>query len=193
MLAIQSCTSTPRYQLTLNEAAQISLPGKAPEQKKAGETVEVTKPMLIESPGKVSVLVLAGDPSEKKTVKLSLKSIETWGGNELESHIHQKTGDAIAEILQGMTSIQRKLATSDTTVALNEIRELRKKYPEAKYLGFVETAVLVILGEKEAAKILLVEALDAFPNDRDGLALAAEILPKKTKIKVEENEGLLSH
>jgi len=119
--------------------------------------------------------------------------MRAWGGPELETHMNQKTGEIVSEILRGMTSIQRRLSSHETEAALQEVRDLRKKYPQAKYLGFVETSALVLLGQKEAAQAALREALAAFPDDPDGQRLAAEILPARDQLGKEGIETSVGH
>ncbi|MCX6125221.1 MAG: hypothetical protein NTV34_10830 [Proteobacteria bacterium] len=193
IVGITACATSRSQKFELSEAAQVSYPGKAAVQKNAGDTLEVkSEPLLIESPGKVSVIVTPAN-SDSGTMKVSLQSVRAWGGPELETHLNQKTGEIVSDVLRGMTSIQRRLATRDTDAALQEVRDLRKKYPQVKYLGFVETSALVLLGQKKAAEAVLKEALAAFPDDQDGQKLAAEILRPEDQIGRDSNKAAVGH
>jgi predicted Zn-dependent protease len=189
MVGVTACATSHSQKVELSEAAQVVYPGKAAVQKNAGDILEVkNEPLLIESPGKVSIIVTPAK-SDSGTMKVSLQSVRAWGGPELETHLNQKTGEIVSDVLRGMTSIQRRLASRDTDAALQEVRDLRKKYPQVKYLAFVETSALVLLGQKKAAEAVLKEALAAFPDDQDGQKLAAEILRPEDQIRRNGNKA----
>ena len=80
----------------------------------------------------------------------------------------REVGDAISEIMMGITSIQKSVQRSDVDAASAKLDDLRKRFPEVRFLDFVSGSVLLLKGEKEAARKAVQRGLEAHPDYRDG-------------------------
>lgn len=136
---------------------------------KKGDVMPMPKgPLQVEAPGYVGVVVLPV-PSKPGEVDISLKPVDEFGGPQFSRTVNQRLNETISRVVEA----QKLLASGKARDALSIIETLQSKAPELTYLNFLKASCLVVLGERERARAALSVALDAFPDNEAGRALAA--------------------
>lgn len=127
----------------------------------AGESIQVSdKPVLIERPGHLGVLVL---PPAKATedFKLTLRPLSEFGGQYVDTYLNQY----LTKLLAKVTEVQKLLSQGKATQALETVKILRGEHPKVSYLMFLEASCHVVAGDSIKAKALLQRGLEEFPNE----------------------------
>jgi hypothetical protein len=142
------------------------------QQIKATESLKIVDktPMWVESPGKVPVL-LVPLKSESGKVKIDSPNVSTILKEETEIKIDQE----LSEITLHLTEVHRFIADRKFTVALQKISELKAKYPNIKFLEFIEASAAFLNGDRDRAMASLNKGLEAHPNYAFGLELKKKL------------------
>ena len=142
---------------------------ETPISKKKGEifSLSLDKPLLIQSPGHVSLMILPASEQVSQKIRVALKPITEWNSEAQQS----KNDRVLSELVLGVNSAQLLLSTQHSKEALAKIEELRGKYPKITSLKFLEASCLFVLGERVKAKVLLEGALQEFPDNKEGQEL----------------------
>lgn len=175
LVATSSCSTSGR-QITveLKRAALVTTADGKATQLKADEKFKVQdKPIFVESPGHVGMMLI---PLSKDTtdIQLSLRPIADWPGREFEERANEIASDVIAKVIQ----LQIDVASGKGNDLLRQIDDLTAKYPRVSYLKFMKVSALVIQGRKEDAVVSLTEALREFPSNPQGLSLFRDLTGK---------------
>ncbi len=163
----------------LDQDSGIRFGDSNPVQRKKGESFEVSQaPVFVEAPGKVGVLVIPmrGQP---QNVKLSLKSLEVVPGAVSESEI----ASSMNLLLMRANEFQSWLAEKKTKEALTLVDELIQKYPRIVQLKFMKASCLVLMDEREKARVLLDLALKEEPGNQAGKELLRFLTPGSSEKK----------
>ena len=163
----------------LDQDSAVRFGDSNPVQKKKGESFEVSQtPVFVDAPGKVGVLVIPirGQP---QSVKLALKSLEVVQGAISESEI----ASSMNLLLVRANEFQSWLAEKKTKEALTLVDELIQKYPRVVQLKFMKASCLVLMDEREKARVLLGLALREDPGNTAGKDLLQFLTPGSSEKK----------
>ncbi len=142
------------------------------EAKSAGQKIEMNdgQPILLEAPGKVSVLVLpTQDLSSEVTVTMSAVQ-------EMDIKTQSINAEPVLnDILPKIIEIQTLLANKQPQKAMEKSKSLRQTYPLISYLKVIEGSCLVMLGKLDAAKVLLKSALEDNPGNETARILLSKL------------------
>ena len=168
VVLMQACTAVaPKQEVELQQDALITQGEAAAITMKKSEMVEVKqKPILVEAPGYISVLILPHLQSPTKT-RLSLRRIENWSDEILQKQQSAMLNDLVAKI----NETQTLLASDRAPQALQLLEQTQQRYPYVGYLKFLTASAYLILGNQPKAKSLLKSALEEFPENKEGQKL----------------------
>lgn len=119
---------------------------------KAGETFEFSKDeFLIESPGKVSVLVVPLERQSEQSIDIALRKKIEWVNQDTQNYLTSE----LELFLPRLEMIYRFMSQSKFDLALIETKNLQQKNPDLKFLKRIEASCLMLLNrDEEAQKIL---------------------------------------
>jgi predicted Zn-dependent protease len=159
-----SSLSTPDgHVVTVSHDAQITEATGESKTLNRNQTASVTdQPVFIESPGRVSVLILPPNENKQK-IDLKLKKISEFGGREFE----QYADSVLNEIMNDVYQVQVRLGAKQYDIALTKVKELRGKHPFLSFLMLLEASCHLGNGNRESAIAVLREALSKNPSHRE--------------------------
>ena len=139
--------------------------GEQKKTVKAGERFEIndTVPALVESSGKVPVIVLPLG-STKSEVKVTAPSVVDWPSALTQKRMDQN----LSVLLNSIQEVEAKLKKNEAREALSMMDRLQSQFPELSYLNFLRASALVLNGQKKEALDSLNKALAAHPNNVRG-------------------------
>ena len=171
-----STTNSDSRILKFQDDVTVSQTGGSKTSIKKGDSMPLpTAPVQVEAPGRVGVLVIPAQPGSGE-ITISLKPVEDWGGPQLNRLVNARLNEVVARVVDA----QKMLSLGRAKDALATIEDLQTRYPELTFLNFLKASCLIVLGERERAKTTLDAALDAFPDNEAGRALAASLSGRKT-------------
>lgn len=170
LIALSACSSTGGY---LNKSARfaepvtlVTLDGQETSVKANEDTKIPNKPVKIESPGYVSLLLIPTS-NDSGTMEVKMRRLEGWSGSEVGRQVNQK----LNLVLEKVVEAQRALAGKKGREALSIIEALQQENSELTYLDFLKASAYVLIGDRNAASRTLESALAAFPDNPSGKAL----------------------
>jgi hypothetical protein len=164
-LSACATTAPTHSNLKVDQSAVVQIAGKPATDIKAGESIPLTEyPVLVESPGYMSVLLVSPKNSSENEVSLTLRSQETFGGKSFDHKVNHTVG----EVVSSVNEIQILIGRQKVDQAFEKLNLLQQKYPEFTWLNFLRASCLLIKGKKGEAKAALEIALRDFPNDTEG-------------------------
>lgn len=175
-LLTQGCSTLGSKQVNakLGRDAVITQLGEGSVSKLKGDSITISKkPVFIESPGHIGLLVIPVD-SSTSSVDLDLRPMTDWGGPGLET----RTNEVLNEVVGAVSEIQSLLAKSHGKEALEKLTHLQEKYSKITYLNFLKASCLVVSGEPEKAVPFLEIALKDFPDHSSGRKLYEQLTGK---------------
>lgn len=181
VLACLGCASQAKHsaRVELEHDAKVKIGDANPIDKKKGDTVEVSQvPVLVEAPGKIGVLLIPLH-SQEQVAKIALQK-----GGEISTGLSE--ADAIKAqnyLLTKANEVQTWLAERKTKEALTLVDELIQKYPKVVQLKFMKASCLVLMDERERARVLLEIALKEDPENRAGKDLMQFLTPGSAEKK----------
>jgi hypothetical protein len=177
-LSIVSCSSVvtnPQVKVDIDRDATITTPDGHSIELKQGKIYKLKdKPVLVEAPGRVGLLLIPRT-NNIPDVHLSLRSIEEWGGASVSKYVDASFNYLLANINEVRQLLESKMAAD----ALRKVEMLEWRYPSVSYLKFLKASCLVVLGDIARAKEILKKALEEFPQNREGQDLY-KLLQSKT-------------
>ncbi len=173
-----SLSSPEGHIVELKHDAWVKTLNAESSEKKKGEKITVTEPVLIESPGRVGVLVMPYNKSAAK-IDLTLRPISNWSGDAAKIQV----GNLLSEIVSELIVVQQDLNQGRPQSALDKVRALRKQFPSVGYLKFAEANCLVVLGQNSEAISVLNEALVEDPDNENARSLYRNIAGEEPKAK----------
>lgn len=162
--------------IELEQDVYVREPGKSEKTLyNAGQSFNYDKnlPLLLEAPGRVSVILLPTDPSESSSIRLNQPLIDEWPAPKVQKAIDR----SLSKIMESAFQIQNLLAQKKLDAAATELTQLQSEYPDVTYLNFLRASIELMRGNTETASIAIKKALAAHPNNEEGKRLA-EILAK---------------
>jgi predicted Zn-dependent protease len=150
-----------KVSVELKQPSVVTESGLQGLSKKKGDLVELHEaPLFIESPGHVGVVLVPTELKQGK-IQVSLRSIEGWGGEQLDSAMNRN----LSEILYEVSSIQNLLVKQKSREALLRAQGLQSKYPRVPAIQFLTASCLIATGQSEQAKRLLSGAMKESEDD----------------------------
>jgi predicted Zn-dependent protease len=154
------------FNLELEQDVTIAEPDQEPTEHKKGEVIKpLDKPMYVEAPGHVGLLILPEQAAGN--LKIRLKPIQNWGGAPFD----KKSDDVLNEVVARVVDFQTQISRRRYEDALTTVTDLQTKYPNIRYLSFLKASCLYLLKRNDSALESLREGLNAFPENKSGLAL----------------------
>lgn len=153
LLTLVSCASKKSSsRLQISEDVFVKMPNGESKSLKAGEVFEFSKDeFLIESPGKVSVLVVPLERQSQQTIDISLRKKIDWVNSDTQNYLTSE----LEIFLPRLEMIYRLMSQSKFDLALSETKNLQEKLPDLKFLKRIEASCLMLLNrESEAQRIL---------------------------------------
>jgi hypothetical protein len=172
LLTLGSCASTEkraRYEIVLHEEAYVTIMNGKPVLKPAGVPLEFDQdelPLYIQKPGYLGIFVVPTN-SQSEKIDVALQPFDVWASEWGQHYADRSLQDVLLETAR----VQQLFAANNPQAALDRIETLQAKYPKIHTLKFLKASCLILLGEKERAKVVLEDALRAWPNNRAGLDL----------------------
>ena len=186
-----SSLSTPDgHVISVSHDAQITEATGESKALNKDQTASITnQPVFIESPGRVSVLILPPNENKQK-IDLKLKKISEFGGREFE----QYADSVLNEIMNDVYQVQVRLGAKQYDIALTKVKELRSKHPHLSFLMVLEASCHLGNGNRESAIAVLREALNKNPSHREAGDLLMRLtsdgrLPASLPLKTPNGEG----
>jgi len=130
-------------------------------------TVESTEPVLFSAKGKVPVLVIPSDISNRPQIHVNLQPVLEWPPEVTQSVIDQ----SIEELIKSILKLQTQLSNRRPDQVLEELAGLQVKYPNVKYLNFFKANALLLQGDRTGALSALRSAMEAHPDNAEGKKL----------------------
>lgn len=174
---LNSCSSGVKVKNTLRVNRDVSVSYGSVKDKayKASQVIDIqSDPMLVESPGNISVLVVPIS-STTKAVELNMKELTKKTFSNKMKTIYDKD---LTYVFSKVFSIQKDLQENSAKDALTKLQGLKKEFPELTYLYFLEASIHYIMGDTKKTKSLLELALSKYPDNEDALSLYASLLSK---------------
>jgi hypothetical protein len=167
---LRSLKTTQDVKIGEGDAKEVEL--------KAGETrpLSSTEVTRVERPGYIGV-VLVPLQTASPSVEVTLRKIDTWGGDELYQEVNQR----LNALLPKMIEAQRALASGKAREALMLVDGLQTQYPQLTYLNFMRASALFVLGDRDKALGALDIALSSFPDNAAGLSLRKTLTSETTR------------
>jgi hypothetical protein len=170
LLTFIGCVSQPvKKTLTVKvtQDSVVSVNGEKTRLAK-NKTLEVDpeENIIITSPGHFETVLVPIQPGTQQ-VNVKPKKITL---DSLDKEMQEEYGNTISDMMKSILEIQMMIANEKYTVALNEVRMLRNKYPHVYYLLFLEGTCLYLNGMKKQAIRSYELALKYFPNNKVGWA-----------------------
>lgn len=163
-----STFSSPKNQLKLNQDSTITYENGEKKEVKAGNAVDYDKnPLLVESNGHVSVLVIPLR-SEDQIVNVNLKKISK---SDFHHDIQITYDHDMTYILSEIYKIQKLVQQNKAQEALNQLSLLKGKYTTLSYLSFLEASIYYVLGDKDKTEEILARALKKYPDNDEAQEL----------------------
>lgn len=134
------------------------------------------QPLWVESTGKIPIL-LVPLKSESGVINIDSPNVSQVLKEEKDLKIDKE----LSEVILQLTEIHRIIAEKKFTVALQRVGELKLKYPEVKFLEFIEASVAFLVGDKQRAISSLEVGLKAHPDYVQGLELKKQLTGGGTK------------
>lgn len=184
---LKSSVQSPKHELTLKQSANVSELGNPPEKKQKGEVVIVQeKPVMIEAPGYVGVLVMPSNPEYVQKSELNLRPVSLWAGKGFDRELNENMDEIIYEI----HNILFDLASQRGKEALGRVENLQLRYPQVSALAFLKVSCLLVLNERNQAAALLENTLSRYPDSRIGQEMYLSVfgkayVPRKPASQVE--------
>ena len=117
------------------------------------------EPVLVEAPGYVGVVILPPG-SAPVEMDLQLRQIPNWASEASKTYASKR----LTEILQDVSEIQSQLFVGKFDQALENVRDLKKNYPDISYLNFLEASTLTLMNRRGEAIPLLRKGLVEHPD-----------------------------
>lgn len=170
-----ACSSSVKKtsSIILTQDSYVTVGESTPTLVKSGESIpKTTDPILVESPGHLSLLLL--DQGGKSEVEVTLRPLsESNLGSEFKK-INKKN---MEEVLLGVWEVQNLLATQNSPLALDKASSLVAKFPDIQSLKVLQASCLVANGNRSGAISVLNSVLDS----NIGFAPARELLDVLSK------------
>ncbi len=167
-MVLNACASSPsvhQTNLKVDQSSFIQVAGKPSVEIKAGESFALSEyPVLVESPGFMSVLLVSPKNPGDQELSLRLRPQEDFGGKPFDHKVNLTVG----EVVSGVNDIQTLLAVRKVDQAFEKLNLLQQKFPEFTWLNFLRASCLVFKGQRDEAKAALEVALRDFPEDASG-------------------------
>ena len=167
-MLLSACASTStltQANLKVDQNSLVQVAGKPPVELKAGESFTLNEyPVLVESAGYMSVLLVAPKDASSKELILRLRPQENFGGKSFDHKVNHTVG----EVVSGVNEVQILLASKKVDQAFEKLNLLQQKFPEFTWLNFLRASCLVVKGQRDEAKAALEVALKDFPEDPAG-------------------------
>ena len=128
------------------------------------------RPMLVESPGRVSLLVLPID-TPSAAIKIHLKPLEAQTANFDENKINESLNNLVA----GINAVYAAMSQEKNKDAKAAIERLVKSYPKVTFLNFIKASCHMLNSEPDDAVEALKAGLQDFPNYKQALELYKQI------------------
>lgn len=168
-------TSRPSAAFELESASDATVSDLMNSQKqeiKAGQKVDIKEknPLWITSPGRVPVLVVplsAGGSS----VRVDSPSAE----KVLQDDRSLKIDQSLSEVTMYLSEIHRALAARDIPTAKQKTIELKGKFPQVRFINFIEASLAYLSGDRAQALALVNLGLVAHPDYGPGLELKKQL------------------
>lgn len=191
ILLFTGCASVSRpntHQIRVEQDAFVQTGNSPSEEIKSGGSVTLKEdPLIIESPGYVSMMVVPVEQEPISEIQVKLKPITKWGGKQAEFQAQRYSNQVLSEVLAELTSAQIELGKGKAKVALEKVRAIQERYPQVNYLKFFEVSCLTALGKKDEALRLLDTVLDHFPDHKEGRKLYQALSGKEYTGKPKRN------
>ena len=157
------CSTLQTSHIELAQDSYITIGDNEATFHKRGESISLSeeKPVLIESPGKIGVLILPPRGAVANT-KLALKSTDQWAGPFVQSRIDKSLNELVGYMNEIQILItQRKLAEAQLAIQF-----MKKRYPKVDHLKFLEASYLAVAGDRLKAATLLADLLAIYPDNQ---------------------------
>lgn len=162
-----SCQSTPS--LLLQDDSEIIRADKTRETYKKGTSIQsIDQPLLVQAPGKISVLVLPA-VKNSEAFELSLPNVQAPSASNATPESDN------TKLVKGIFEVQKHLASRQHDIALNKAIMLEAKFPSVYMVKYLTVSCLLSLSKTEEAKNILRQILKEYPDDRDAKTMLAEI------------------
>lgn len=184
LLGVWGCSSTPpSTRFELGQDSSVTFNNGMPQSWKKGDQLllDHASTALIEAPGKVPTLLVPQNsqtpivvdlkslPAEQAQPQTQMQAAPVAKAAPLESQADMN------DILFEVNAIQVLSSKGKYSAALKKIAELEKKYPKLGLVPFLKASCLVLSGEKERAKFVLIRAVAEYPQNAAGKDLYEEV------------------
>jgi tetratricopeptide (TPR) repeat protein len=167
-----STLRAPENKVVLQQNAIVSTPGQKPSVHKRNQPFQLKSfPALIEAPGYVSVLLVKDESSEPQKLEINMRQLQNWRGDVF----NQKLNNTVNDVVSKINDIQYQLALQKPQEALASLENLQAKHPQITSLNFLKATCLVLLGQTNKAKAILLTALAEFPDNAAGKQLLEQL------------------
>ncbi|MGK5085344.1 hypothetical protein WDW37_18820 [Bdellovibrionota bacterium FG-1] len=158
---------SPGRTLELGQDSVVKIGRQKPVTLKKGAIVNVKgDPLLVESPGYVSVLMIpAAAPPQK--IQLTLRAIETWGGAGFEKQSTTVVNSIVNLIIEAQTLI----VTRQEKIALTKLEIAEKDYPNVSAFKYLRANCYLLMGDQRQARTILQDALRTDPDNKTAAEL----------------------
>lgn len=141
--------------MVLGNSSWVKRGDESPTLMKKGDVLPLQPdaPLLIESPGKVGVLVIPTSTSSS-TINVTLRDVSSWAGEAAQTY----AAHLISSVLTEVTEIQGLMSSGRAREALPKVKKLQEQYPRVAHLKYLEASCLTLMGDRKNARVVLEEA-----------------------------------
>jgi hypothetical protein len=142
------------------------------------------QPRLIESPGRIPVLLV---PVSSDGGAITVNSPSTM--DMIKEAKDLKIDNELSEVLLKLGEIQFLMAQKKLSIAQQKISELKTQFPNVRYLDFFDASIAFLLGDRTRALASVTTGLKAHPDYSPGLKLQESLgstEKSNTKKKIED-------
>jgi hypothetical protein len=133
-------------------------------------SVNEKNPLWISAQGRIPVLVV---PLAAQGSQVSVESPRAEQVFKEEKDL--KIDDTLSEVMLYFSEIHRLIAQRNLPVAAQKVTELRTKYPNVKFVNFIEGSVAFLNGDRDKALSLINAGLTAHPSYEPGIEMKKKL------------------
>ncbi len=152
-LFLTACASQKTLaRLEIQDDVTIKLRDGKIETVKKGESFDLSKDeILIESPGKTSILVIPLERVSNETIQLKMRKKSDWISSDTQNYLDTE----LERFLPQLEMVYKLMAQAKYDLALIQTKSLQDKFPRLLYLKRIEASCLMLLNRTDEADQVL--------------------------------------